>query len=147
MNDAELLACAASSWEGDPKRCRWCNAELVSPRRRWCSGECASEFARNHWWPSARNAALHRDGYACVECGGKRGAGVRLEVHHKTPLSELAAPARFRPGDRARHADTGCHHHLDGLVTLCCWRRDGKQPCHHRAHHGEKPEQLAIGAA
>lgn len=34
-------------------------------RQRWCSDKCANEFnrkaARNHDWPEARNAALHRD--------------------------------------------------------------------------------------
>lgn len=134
LTDAELLECVASTWSGDPTTCRWCDAPLPKGRRRWCSTECSDANGANHWWYFARYAALRRDAWACVTCGIAAAPGVTLEVHHKTPI-------------RGRHSIMGCHHHLSGLVTLCGHRRDGIRSCHHRIHHGEKFEQLALEAA
>lgn len=125
-SDRALLACSASAWAGDPTRCRWCDGELTGRRTRWCSNECANAFGRNHWWSAASAAAKRRDSHRCVECGSGPGAidtgewasvrrkPVRLEVHHRVPVL-------------GRHDKSGCHHHLDGLVTLCA-------PCHLDAH-------------
>jgi hypothetical protein len=145
-SDEALLECTASSWEGDPKRCRWCNGELTGRQRRWC-GECGNEFGRNHLWSWASNAAKRRDNYQCVVCRRdprevyeeKLELGwvpreahrfLILQVHHRVPVL-------------GRHAETGCHHHLDGLETLCAHH-------HLERHHGtRKPtdEQLRIEAA
>lgn len=117
MNDEALRACSASTWAGDSKHCRWCDAELTGRRSRWCSDECANNFGRNHWWGFARNAALRRDNRKCVRCDETRG----LQVHHKKPIL-------------GRHGVTGCHHHLDGLITLC--------HVHHLAAHAELRAEL-----
>lgn len=109
-SDAALLACTASAWAGDPKRCRWCDGELTGRRTRWCRDECANEYARNHWWSTASVMAKKRDGWRCVECGSQIG----LEAHHLIPVL-------------GRHGESGCHHHLEGLVTLCA-------TCHLDAH-------------
>jgi hypothetical protein len=57
-------------------------------------------------WSVAREAAKKRDNWTCVrpDCGRRRMAG--LEVNHVVPIL-------------GRHAEVGCHHHLDGLETLC----------------------------
>lgn len=47
---------------------------------------------------------MKRDGFVCVRAGCDSTRG--LQVHHLTPVL-------------GKHAVTGCHHHLDGLETLC----------------------------
>lgn len=130
--------CPLSRWHGDPARCRWCNRPAVAGHH-WCGSPCEDEYRTNHWWDIARYAALARDGHRCVRCGmgpdtvsqAKRvlalvgGLGpvdaahlwhteawrwveldASVEVHHVKP----------RLG---RGYGSGCHHHLDGLETLC----------------------------
>lgn len=117
-----------AAWESCPdifgrnteKRCVGCGATLTGRQRIWCGGDCATLFWQNHQWGSARQAALVRDRHRCTNCGS---SGVRkwqlvgwngklwgykesLEVNHKVPVM-------------GRHATNGCHHHLDGLETLC----------------------------
>lgn len=150
-SDEHLLACSASAWQGEPLRCRWCNDPLSGRRVRWCSNECANANGRNHWWTSASPAARKRDG-ACVVCGHAgvdHGVGPRgLEVHHLVPLHKLTLVVRVWARDRqeevieerlVRHSDSGCWHHLDGLVTLC-------KPHHLAAHAALRSpdDQLAI---
>lgn len=118
-SDAALLACTASAWAGDPKRCRWCDGELTGRRTRWCRDECANEYARNHWWSTASVMAKKRDGWRCVECGSQIG----LEAHHLIPVL-------------GRHGESGCHHHLEGLVTLCA-------DCHLEAHRELRERERA----
>lgn len=101
-DDRAVRSCTMSTWEGDPKRCRWCDTPLRGRQQRWCSQECADSFGRNHWWTWASPAAKKRDGMACTICGSTE----RLETDHITPCL-------------GRHSDSGCHHHLDGLRTLC----------------------------
>lgn len=105
----------------------------------WCSLACADAYHRNHWWDLARLSALARDDERCVECG--RGPAsisegkylLRALIH----MSEVEAAAlwsspawqRFRLDCSvevhhlvARHGagyGSGCHHHVDGLITLC----------------------------
>ena len=141
----DLVACTASAWQGESGRCHWCNAELTGRRTAWCSDACAAEFGRNHWWTSASRAARRRDDSRCVECARdprdvyaeKIAAGwterdarrfLTLQVHHRIPVL-------------GRHGETGCHHHLDGLETVCLWHHLER---HHGASHGE---QLALGDA
>lgn len=135
--DAEYAACPLFVWDGTPTNCRACNKPLTGRQQRWCSKECSNVWGRNHWWSWARKAALRRDEDKCVRCGSTGtdyGIGERgLQVHHKTPIL-------------GRHGETGCHHHLDGLETLC-------QRCHGLEHHGEhsrfapRAEQMQIEAA
>lgn len=130
--DRGLLACFLSRWRGDPKRCRWCNAELPGRRTRWCSNECSLQYDRNHVWSVASHVRKREDHDRCVECEGftpteaydaalHRGEMAyarryrKLEVHHLTPIL-------------GRHGEIGCHHHQDGLRTLCLFH-------HYAAHH------------
>lgn len=148
MDDAAITRCSLSSWRGDPKRCRMCDAGLPKRCRRWCSGLCRETFYENHLWTFARDAALRRDGFACVECGvtsvdpatgytrlnGTRPEWVRLQVHHDPPVL-------------GNHGRNGCHHHQDRLKTLCSQWWDGRQSCHSRAHFGVRVQggkQLAL---
>lgn len=100
------MVCDLTYGENNDRRCERCGGELPARRRRWCSDTCGRAHADNHTWPAARQVALDRDGYRCVECG----SGLELHVHHRVPV-----------GDRGY--GPGCQHHVDGLVTLC------------RAHH------------
>ncbi len=123
-SDEAMLACTASTWQGDPKRCRWCDAELTGRRTRWCSDDCANEYGRNHWWSWASNHCKRRNENRCELEGCDR---YSAETHHKTPIL-------------GRHNETGCHHHQDGLEALC-------HEHHLEAHHGPRHEQLGIEAA
>lgn len=127
MTDAALLQCSLSDWRGDPQRCRWCDFLLHGRQRRWCSAECRDRMVTNHYWSFARASALKRDAYRCVRCGARKLARIkgriirrRLDVHHMTPV-------------RGKRAECGCHHHLDGLETLCGGKRD---TCHGAEHWG-----------
>lgn len=144
--DERYLACTASKWEGDTTRCRWCNAELSGRQRAWCSDECSRWFGRNHWWSWASNAAKRRDGQRCVEC--KRDPREVYEEKVAAGWAHVDA-VRFLKLETdhieqvfGRHAVTGCHHHLDGLRTLCAHH-------HLERHHGERQataEQLRIAS-
>lgn len=119
--DEFLLACPLSTWDGNPGNCRWCNTALTGRQQRWCSSECPKAVSDNHCWTDARRAALRRDRAACRHCGvvGRRHSHESaslptLQVHHVVPI-------------HGRHNVPGCHHHQDGLRTLC-------DDCH-RAEH------------
>lgn len=146
-SDAALLACTASSWEGDETRCRWCDKTLSGRQRRWCSHECANLFGRNHWWSWASKAAKKRDGNQCIECkqdplivfAAKVEAGWSEDAARKFMILETDHVEQIL----GRHAQTGCHHHLDGLRTLCAHH-------HLERHHGPRQpthEQLRVDAA
>jgi len=126
-----LCAPNADSRQG---RCDWCGTDLprmksghVHPTRRWCTPACSDAYWSNHMWPMASAAARNRDGHQCVRCGAKPAPwtapyaeriATTLEVNHKDP----------RKG--AGYLN-GCHHHLDGLETLC-----------HACHVAETTRQL-----
>lgn len=82
-------------------------------RARFCSTLCGQAYAREHVWTQARQDALERDWFVCVVCGGPD-----VQVHHVEPLA-----------DPSLYATPGCHHHPDGLVTLC--------RVHHREVHAD----------
>lgn len=116
-----LDGCSLVKWDGDPGNCRWCNEPLkrnkdgsLHKTRRYCKPGCSDAYGRNHFWTTARYYALERDGGRCVRCESTRS----LEVHHKTQVF-------------GRHGEAGCHHHLDGLETLC-W------DCHRAVEHQRK---------
>lgn len=120
-SDAFLLGCPLSTWDGNPKNCRWCNTPLTGRQKRWCSRACPDAISDNHSWTNAKKAARRRDRHACVNCGliGRRHAHESpslpiLQVHHLVPI-------------RGRHNEPGCHHHLHTLRTLCT-------DCHREAH-------------
>jgi 5-methylcytosine-specific restriction endonuclease McrA len=119
-----------SAWQDCPdiyganteKRCVGCGAPLKGRQRVWCSGDCETLFWQNHQWGMARAVVLVRDHKRCRRCGT---TGTRvwqyqtwlgtdksfsyketLEVNHIIPVM-------------GRHGQSGCHHHLDGLETLC----------------------------
>ena len=150
--DSRILKCPAFPWNGDLKACRACNAGLTGRQQRWCSPGCQNFYGRNHFWTWAREARLEADGFVCVRCsdgpgrprpqrwhfGGREGhlrykeaiaiwkLSTPVEVNHVWPLAQQA-PVKVW-GDRTRkrkHADSGCHHHLSLLMTLC-------RPCHRR---------------
>lgn len=91
--------------------------------------QCAKStpFGDNHWWSAARKAAKKRDRYACRLCGARRRDGAKLQVHHIVPCE-------------GRHSVSGCHHHVDGLVTLC-------EDCHHDVHVSLRNGQVVLVAA
>jgi 5-methylcytosine-specific restriction endonuclease McrA len=109
-----MLACPASAWTGEKRRCRWCNDPLGPRRQRWCSDECAKEYGANHWFTDAAYQVRIRDNHACTRCPSKR---IPLHVHHVQPAL-------------GKHRKTSCIHHQDNLTTLCT-------DCH-KAEHAKK---------
>lgn len=119
--------------ERAPSGCRNCGASLEGhgPRGAYCTRECRQEFEVDHFWDTARPAALerasiyrirsfeelirHRDGtveprlhayrlaYICARCG----AEIHMpEVNHIVPVN-------------GRRTWFSCSHHLDNLEVLC----------------------------
>jgi hypothetical protein len=105
----------------------------------WCSVGCADAHHRNHWWDLARLTALARDDARCIECG--RGPASVSEgkflLRALISMSAVEAARLWSSGAWQRFAldcqvevhhvvpragagyGSGCHHHVDGLVTLC----------------------------
>lgn len=114
-SDAAMLACPLSEWDGDPRRCRWCNDENPTTAHRWCSPACVLDYKQNHWWDEAKARAKRRD-RRCQDCIEDKAARPGLlEIHHITPCVGVRTAS--------------CLHHLDGLVTLCQHHHDAR----HRA--------------
>lgn len=148
-------ACRTSRWRGAAERCRWCDAP-VAPGFAWCGNRCEDEYRANHWWDHARRAALARDGHRCVRCGLGPGAEAAARALARVLLrlgpfdaARLWATEAWRDLDLACQVEvnhvvprvgagygSGCHHHLDGLETLC-----------HRCHAGVTTEQRRLRAA
>lgn len=63
-----ITDCTLAYGDNPDRLCTWCGEPLTGRRRRWCSDACGEEFGRNHWWGTARDAALSRDGYQCQWC-------------------------------------------------------------------------------
>jgi len=131
-------ACTLSRWSGDPARCRWCD-EPARADGCWCGHVCEDEYRRNHWWDQARDAALVRDGDRCVRCGlGAETLTVaKMLLRALIPFGPAVAAGLWRSPEwellrqtcllevnhivprRGGGYGAGCHHHLDGLETLC----------------------------
>ncbi len=146
---AQAGRCALSPWSGDPRRCRWCD-QPARPDQAWCGLRCEDGYRRNHWWDHARQAAIVRDGSCCVRCGlGPDTPTVaKLVLRALVPMGPVDAARLWRTPDfralqaasslevnhrvprRGRGYHAGCHHHLDGLETLC-----------HRCHVAETNAQ------
>lgn len=138
LTDEQLLGCSLVRWRGQPNGCRWCGRLLRGRQRRWCSADHGFEYARNHSWTEARAAALLRDVYRCTVCGVSDEEAAR-EWHDVEALVAVLTGTRPRLRDplrdrwlldhrlevdhvtpiRGLHSTPGCHHHLDGLRTLC----------------------------
>lgn len=103
-------------------RCARCGATLTGRRTRWCSRACELVYEQNHYWNSARAAALRAGLNRCRRCGwspmsrqltlfpglSKHGYNGDnwLEVNHIIPRN-------------GKGYGTGCHHHLTNLEVLC----------------------------
>jgi 5-methylcytosine-specific restriction endonuclease McrA len=131
-------ACPLSRWQGAADRCRWCDrpARESSP---WCATACEDEYRTNHWWDLARHAVLSRDDHRCRVCGlGPDTVTVaKLTLRALIPMSPVEAARLWRTeawwalelacSVEVNHREprlgggyaSGCHHHLDGLETLC----------------------------
>lgn len=87
-----------------------------------------SEPRMSHWEYLHRHRVYgSADGLSRYQAQ-KLWTGPVLEVNHVWPLAQQPADLRgFRKGEtrKRKHSDTGCHHHLSLLVTLC-------KPCHRR---------------
>jgi 5-methylcytosine-specific restriction endonuclease McrA len=150
MDDCLMREQAVRGKALTPGQCWRCGKPLPPRARRWCSMVCVTAWVTNHTWTMARDAALKRDRHTCQTCGAQTGwqcdcgefflgvwryvwqarskhqnanpghrmtyVDARLEVNHKTPRA-------------GKGYDKGCHHHLDGLETLChaCHVRVTKQ--------------------
>jgi hypothetical protein len=128
--------CTLSKWSGSEDRCRWC--DRASGEERWCSVDCADDYEAHHDWARARSTRLIHDRDCCVECGtGPESAALgRLVLRALIPMSPMDAARLWRSEawlafelscsvDVVHHLPTpqryrsGCHNHLDGLITLC----------------------------
>ena len=113
LRAGDLRDCPLAYGDNDEHKCAWCGKPLVGRQRRWCCYEHGSEWARQHCWTNARDAAKKRAESNCTRCGAHDAVGddgrwrsARLEVNHVSPVL-------------GKHSQNGCHHHLDGLETLC----------------------------
>jgi hypothetical protein len=146
--------CARSSWSGRDDRCRRCDAE-AAPGFVWCGNRCEDDYRANHWWDHARRRALVRDGNRCVHCGLgpdvlATAKLVTRALLHLGPVeaARLWATDEWRALALACEVEvnhvvprvgagywSGCHHHLDGLETLC-----------HRCHVAVTSDQRRLRA-
>lgn len=114
--DRAVLTCTLSRWQGERRRCRWCNIPFRYPRQRWCSDVCLDDWRRNHVWAFAQPAAKQRDVYRCQDCLSDPATRPgQLEVDHLEPCR----------GTRT----ASCLHHQENLRTRC--------QEHHLARHRE----------
>lgn len=173
-SDERIRECPLVQWQGDPKRCRFCDAELTGRQQRWCAtcGLVGHGWFAHHDWAAVRLAALRRDGYRCTQCNVEPDDAYRLLLaacyveglrpQHAGPgtlwLPGPSPTFRTNRQDRmwawaqrrymdtrlevnhivpilGKHAQPGCHHHLDGVETLChgCHVRTTAQQFGHHA--------------
>lgn len=122
----------------------------IAPGRRWCSPECSDTYWGSHQWGVARQMALKRDEYRCVKCGSDggtiykcsmwtcqkpwpcekagqeetiRGYGRPLKRTHQRVVMVGKLEVNHIEPRKGGGYNNGCHHHLEGLETLC-------HPCH-----------------
>lgn len=122
----------------------------IAPGRRWCSRKCSDTYWGSHQWNVARDMALKRDDYRCVKCGSDGGTTFKCSMwrcQKPWPCDKAGQEETIRGYGRpikrthtravvvgkleVNHIEprkgagynNGCHHHADGLETLC-------KPCH-----------------
>lgn len=159
-------------WPAMARTCIWCGGRIPARSTRWCADGCAAEFTRQHKWSAARAAAISRDRHQCVRCGVSADEKKRELAAVKALILTLTAThpmglARWREGRTAerlylqphllevnhrtpilgRHHEFGCHHHVDGLETLChaCHVRETAVQFRHRTAGAAIDHQLAMG--
>ena len=135
---AQAGVCSLTRWNGDIGRCRWCDDE-ARPGSAWCGTLCEDGYRANHWWDLARAAALARDAHRCVICGAgpERATVAKLLLRALIPMGPVEAALLWRSETWSalkrscslevnhrsprvgRGYQSGCHHHLDGLDSLC----------------------------
>lgn len=109
-----------------PGGCRWCGALPAWPKRFYCSDACRVEFERNHFWGTARTAALYRSAIFGLEEVPNEGWRGSEGQHH--PLLRYICPRCEQPGAfEVNHVipllggprQFTCLNHLDNLEALC----------------------------
>lgn len=126
---ALMPGCVLLPYDGVPGRCGACGKKLAGRRTAWCSQECSQVYPLNHFWTSARVAALERDEKRCVKCGwaddffdshlrnGQIVIWSRANLNGQRPMNRLEVN-HIVPRVGGGYG-TGCWNHLDGLETLC----------------------------
>jgi hypothetical protein len=106
--------------------CWWGGEELQGRRLRWCSDACLSVYRVNHEWRAASWAARRRDGDRCRRCGLHAKDDANVKLRRRDWYSDGRDLVEYWPMEvnhveprRGAGYDPGCHHHLDGLETLC----------------------------
>lgn len=82
-------------------------------------------------WETQRNAARHRDGYACRECGAAEPPDRQHHVHHIQPFRTFG----YSPGENDAYKLANA---LDNLLTLC-------PTCHIRLETAERKQSALSG--
>lgn len=136
LTDAMILECSLARWGGDPKRCRWCDAEFKGRRFRWCSDACADTANREHHFNAGSHYAK-RMRPACERCGAKPGT-VRLA--DGTWSRRIDLEAHHVEHALGRHRECSCIHHSSNLEVVC-------HECHVAGHVAERKAELAAAAA
>ena len=136
--DAQVGRCDLSAWSGHLDRCRWCDG-MVLGTGEWCSAACSDAHHANHEWARAHDMVLARDRDRCVDCGTgpESAAELRWLIRAFIPMDPVQAATLWRSEEwlalqlaasvdvvpRSRSSrygyHSGCHHHLDELVTVC----------------------------
>lgn len=120
--------------------CRQCGKEITRGRA-YCSAACRAPFQENHFWNTARFAAIRQSATVdadtirrrgldecavCARCGGPARA-VRwpetVENGRTYPASYWAPEVNHKTPLNGDRPHFGCCHHLDNLECVC-------HPCH-----------------
>lgn len=120
--------CVLLPYDTAAGHCGACGEVLAGRRTRWCSKECEQIYPRNHFWTTARVAAVERDGRRCVQCGWAQEEWDRLQNGQLIFWSRAKLTGKGNDNWlEVNHIvprvgtgyGTGCWHHLSGLETLC----------------------------
>lgn len=122
----QFRSCDFAPFYGQRGLCSVCgSADLGKGHADFCSTECEQLFTTNHNWELAKPAAMHRDGYTCTRCGHEpdpqdpQARASELVVRHiERPQSPQYAQKYGMP-TFANTRRSGCHQHLENLITLC----------------------------